>query len=185
MTIPTIQTSRLTLRPFAAADAVPLHRILAQEGVLRYFPTPGPPALDRVERLIDRQLRHWAEHGHGWWAVESRASGQLIGWNGLQYLPDTDEVEIGYLLAKDQWGQGLAVEGGRVGLRYGFDTLGLERIIAVVHIENSASMRVAEKLGLTFDLQTEYFGIEVNRYVGLRTGWLAAHARETGRAAAK
>jgi ribosomal-protein-alanine N-acetyltransferase len=171
MNSPTVQTARLTLRPFAAADAVPLHRILSEEGVLRYFPGPQPPDLARVERLIERQLRHWEEHDHGWWAVESRASGQLIGWNGLQYLPDTDEVEIGYLLAKNQWGQGLAVEGGLVGLRYGFAELGLERIIAVVHVENSASMRVAEKLGLVYDVQTEYFGIPVNRYVGLRSEW--------------
>ena len=104
MSIPTFETERLRLRPFVHQDAVPLHQILAEDGVLRYYPSSDPPDLERVERLVARQLEHWEEHGYGWWAVDDKANTELIGWSGLQYLPETDEIEIGYLLARLYWG---------------------------------------------------------------------------------
>jgi RimJ/RimL family protein N-acetyltransferase len=164
MDVPTFTTERLVLRPFTEQDAGPLYEILAQEDVLRYFPNPGRMPRDRVERFVAHQIRHWEDHGFGWWAVEPRDKSELIGWNGLQYLPDTDEIEIGYLLAKGYWGRGLATEGARPGLRFGFETLGLEHIVAVVHPENVASQRVLEKLGMTFTNEADYFGMHVYRY---------------------
>ena len=165
MSIPTLETPRLILRAFTADDAEPLHRILGEEGVLRYFPSPDPPSLDRVQKFIARQLAHWQEHGLGWWAVVPRGGEELIGWNGLQFLPETKEVEVGYLLSTPFWGQGLAVEGARISLQFGFETLGLESIIALVHPENQASIRVTEKLGMSWTDRTHYFGMEVFRYL--------------------
>ena len=165
MHIPTVKTGRLILRPFTEHDAEDLHRILAQEGVLRYFPNTEPPPLDRVQKFIIAQLEHWDEHGFGWWAVEQKSGKEIIGWNGLQSLTDTEEVEIGFLLSKPTWGQGFATEGAREGLKYGFETLGLERIVGIVHPENISSQGVLEKLGLTFKNEAEYFGMEVYRYV--------------------
>jgi RimJ/RimL family protein N-acetyltransferase len=165
MEIPAITTSRLLLRPFTAEDVEPLHCILGEEGVLRYFPNPEPPPRERVQKFILGQLQHWEEHGFGWWAVEPRSKGELIGWNGLQYLPETDEVEVGFLLRKAYWGKGLATEGARASLRYGFEELGLERIVAIVHPENIASQRVIEKLGMAFVDRAEYFGMDVYRYI--------------------
>ena len=78
MNIPTLTTPRLTLRPFTEADAEPLHRILNEDGILRYFPRPEPPDLARVQRLIAGQLQHWEEHGLGWWAVELRSTGDWL-----------------------------------------------------------------------------------------------------------
>ena len=165
MNIPTIKTERLTLRPFRETDAEPLFRILATDGVLQYFPSSTPPSIEKAQRIIIAQLNHWEEHGLGWWAVEHPDSDHLIGWNGLQYLPDTDEIEIGYLLARPFWGQGLATEGAHPGLAYGFETLKLPEIIAVVHPENIASQRVIEKLEMNFTGETEYFGMPVFRYI--------------------
>lgn len=165
--IPTLTTTRLTLRPFTAADVEPLHLILQQERILRYFPRPDPPNRARVERLVAEQLQQWAEHGLGWWAVELRATGELLGWNGLQYLPETDEVEVGYLLSRPHWGQGLATEGATAALRFGFETLGLSRIVGIVHPENAASQRVLEKTGLTRINEADYFGMHVYRYVAV------------------
>lgn len=165
MPIPTMTTPRLTLRPFSEEDAPALQRILGVEGVLRYFPSPDPPTLERVQRFIAGQLKQWQEHGLGWWAVEPRAEKRLIGWNGLQYLPETGETEVGFLLDKAYWGQGLATEGARVGLLFGFDTLKLEQIIALVHPENEASQRVIAKLGMPLVERTQYFGMDVYRYV--------------------
>jgi ribosomal-protein-alanine N-acetyltransferase len=164
MEIPTITTLRLILRPFTSQDAGPLHRILGDRDVLRYFPNPTSPSLDRVEKTIADQLKHWEEYAYGWWAIQLRAAGEFVGWCGLQFLPETEETEVGYLLGKPFWGQGLATEGARASLSFGFDDLGLGTIVAIVHPENVASQRVIEKLNMTLTGQAHYFGMACYRY---------------------
>lgn len=169
MSVPTIETKRLRLRPFNLEDSVPLHKMLEVEGVLQYFPSPDPPHLERVEKLVQRQIDHWGQHGYAWWAVESQADNHLIGWSGLQYLPETDEIEIGYLLARPYWGTGLATEGALVGMNFGFEKLEISTIIGIVHPENLASQRVLEKIGLQFQEETEYFGMDCFKYLAENT----------------
>jgi ribosomal-protein-alanine N-acetyltransferase len=164
MDTPTITTSRLSLRSFTFEDTDALHQILSVPGVLQYFPSPEPPERERVEKLIDRQIRHWQDFGYGWWAVEGLADEQLLGWSGLQYLPETDEIEIGYLLGKPYWGVGLATESAQAGLDFGFGSLGLDEIVGIVHPDNLASLRVLEKIGLEYVSQAEYFGMACYQY---------------------
>ena len=97
--------------------------------------------------------------------MDDKANTELIGWSGLQYLPETDEIEIGYLLARPYWGQGLATECARVGMKFGFDNLKIPTIIGIVHPENFASQRVLEKIGLMFQEKAEYFGMECYKYL--------------------
>src|SRR5512137_2872803 len=108
--IPTLTTARLTLRPLSEADAPALLQLLNTGDVLRYFPNPAPADRARVDRLIAHHRNHWAERGLGWWAVERHAPSGLIGCAGLEYLPETGETEVAYLLGRDYWGQGLATE---------------------------------------------------------------------------
>lgn len=162
--IPTILTPNQTLRAFRKEDAAALHRVLNEENILQYYPNPQPPPLDRVLNFIDRQLAHWAEHGYGWWAVVPFGSQEPIGWNGLQYLPETGETEVGFLLSRAYWNRGLATEGAQAALHFGFERFGLPRIIGLVHKENYASQRVLEKVGMTFIDQAQYFGMELLRY---------------------
>jgi len=162
--IPTIETPRLLLRPFCEEDTDALHGIYAEEEVLKYFPRTDPRPRDEVLEQIRGQLAHWEEHGYGWWAVEPRARRELIGWSGLQYLPGTQEVEVAYCLAKPFWGQGLATEAARAGLDFGFEELELESIVAIVHPQNAASIRVIEKLGMTFVDRNRYFDMDCLRY---------------------
>ncbi len=165
MTIPTIQTLRLTLRPLSEADTDDLFPIFNGEGVLRYFPNPNPPTRERVERFIRHQIAHWEQFGYGHWGVELTASSELMGWAGLQFLPETGETEVAYMLGKPYWGQGYGTEAARRALDYGFATLGLRQIIALVHPDNAASNHVIEKLGMPFTGRCVYFGMEVNRYL--------------------
>ncbi len=164
MQIPTLETPRLRLRGFRPADAAPLHRILTQEGMLRYFPSPAGPSRERVEAFVRNQIDQWDAVGYAWWAVELKTTGALLGWNGLQYLPETRETEIGYLLDHPWWGQGLATEATRASLRYGFEDLGRQEIIGLAHPENLASRRVMEKAGMRFRCQAEYFGMDMAKY---------------------
>lgn len=164
MNVPIIKTERLALRPFTLDDVESLYQVLQVPGVLDYFPISAPPEIDRVYKLIQGQLDHWQEHGYGWWAIEPLADPQLIGWSGLQYLPDTDETEIGYLLGRPFWGRGLATESAIASLHFGFHTLQLKRIVGIVHPEHIASQRVLEKIGLQFVRQAEYFGMQCFQY---------------------
>ena len=168
--IPKVETQRLILRSLGDADIDPLHHVFCGEGVLRYFPRSDPPSREQVKKMIAGQIEHWEKHGYGWWAVDCRARNRLIGWCGLQYLPGTDEIEVAYLLAQPFWGQGLATEAARAALRFGFEDLGLDRIVAIVHPENAASRRVAAKLGMSFVECAEYFGMDCCRYQMSRPG---------------
>jgi ribosomal-protein-alanine N-acetyltransferase len=166
--IPTRTTAHLSLRAFTEDDLDPLFQVMSDREVLRYFPNPDPPARNQIERLIQFQLKHWEKHGYGWWAVcalSPTGSSPLIGWAGLQYLPETDEIEVGYLLGKGYWGRGLATEAARSSVQFGFEDLGIEAIVGIVHPENVASQRVLEKAGLSYVEPAHYFGMDVYRYL--------------------
>lgn len=162
--IPTLLTTRLVLRPFTLQDLAALHQVMIEPGVLQYFPNPAPPTIERIQNLIERQLSHWSEHNFGWWAVEHPQLHELIGWCGLQYLPETDETELGFLLGKPHWGNGFATEAGLASLEYGFNTIELGTIIAIVHPDNLASQRVIDKLGFLSRQEAHYFGMVSFRY---------------------
>ena len=163
-TVPAIQTSRLTLRPLEPADAEVLHRIYQNEGVLRYFPTTTPPPLEKVQHFIVSQQRHWEEHGFGNWSIHPQGGHQIIGWAGLQFLPELNETEVGYLLDKPFWGKGYATEAARASIQFGFEQCNLDHIIALVHPDNVASRRVIEKCGMTHVETIQLWGIELMRH---------------------
>jgi RimJ/RimL family protein N-acetyltransferase len=171
MTIPTMRTQRLVLRPFSGEDVGALYRILGEKGLLRYFPTTDPPPRDRVQKMISGSLRHWAERGYGLWAVASPSNGEFMGRCGLQYLPETDEVEVDFLLGRAFWGQGFATEAARASVRYGFEEWNFESLVGIVHPENKASQRVLQKLGMECTEQTVYFGMECYRYALKRSAY--------------
>jgi ribosomal-protein-alanine N-acetyltransferase len=168
MHIPTLTTPRLFLRPWQAADAQGLYNILQQEGILDYFPNRTPPSLERVERYIAHHLSHWQEYGYGHWALAARPELQVIGWSGLELLPETGETEVAYLLSKHFWGRGLGTEAAQAALSYGLETVALSCIIGLVHPDNIASRRVLQKIGLSFSNQANYFGMSLQRYVTVR-----------------
>lgn len=173
LVVPTLTTARLALRPLRADDLDALHRILCEPEVLRYFPKPEPPSRERAREIIEGQERHWAERGYGWWAVFPRGGDAFMGWCGLQYLPDTDEVEVACLLGPEHWGKGYAVEGGTAALEYGFRELGAETIVAVVHPQNQRSRRAVENLGLSFTNDARYFGMDACWYAIERAAFVA------------
>lgn len=171
MRIPIITTCRLILRPFSEMDGDALYAILSEEGILRYFPPSGLLTREQVDKMIFRLLQHWEEHGYGLWAVAEKENSRLLGRCGLQVIPETKEVEIDFILGKPFWGQGFATEAANASLRFGFDKVGIETIVGIVHPENKASQRVLEKLGMKLVDHARYFGMEVYRYAIDRASW--------------
>jgi RimJ/RimL family protein N-acetyltransferase len=159
-----IKTLRLALRQLQPADAEVLHRIYQSDGVLRYFPNPNPPPLERVQRFVAGQQSHWEKHGYGNWGVLPEGAQDIIGWAGLQYLPELNETEVGFLLDRPHWGKGYATEAALASLRFGFERCGLDHIIALVHPDNLASRRVIEKCGMAYAETIALWGIELRRY---------------------
>ena len=93
-------------------------------------------------------LGHWQIRGYGLWAAEEKQSGALIGRIGLYRPEGWPGLEVGWLVARERWGEGFATEGARAALDYAFTVLGEPRAISAIAPENAASIRVAEKLGL-------------------------------------
>lgn len=102
--------------------------------------------------------------GYGHWAVVDREESQVVGWCGLEYLPELNETELAYLLSKQIWGRGYATEAAKATVRFGFGSAGLENIIGLVHPENQGSVRVLEKCGLTYKDRISLWGMDMSRY---------------------
>jgi RimJ/RimL family protein N-acetyltransferase len=164
----TIETARLILRPLKLDDLDALAPLNADPDVMRYIGDGKPQSRAQTQMRIHAIFDHWEQHGFGLCAVVDRAARTFIGFCGLQYLDNTSEIEVGYRLAKRFWGMGLATEGAGATLRYGFDELGLDRIVAVVHPENVASQWVIQKIGLKYLKDARFYNSELEYYVVTR-----------------
>jgi len=98
--IPTITSGLLILRPWVSEDAGALMDILHEKDILQYFPNQSPPSREKVDQYISHHLAHWEEFGYGHWANISREDQQLIGYPGLEHLPELNETEVAYLIDK-------------------------------------------------------------------------------------
>ncbi|MEO6121769.1 MAG: GNAT family N-acetyltransferase [Acidimicrobiales bacterium] len=152
-----LETERLRLRRWTTDDVDGLAEVFAEPEVWWY---PFRRGLDHgdADRFVRRELQRWRERGFGYWAVENNDTGQLLGYTGLgipDWLPEVlPAVDVGWRLHPDHWGRGLATEAGRVVVRHGFETLGLDRLLCLHEPTNQASARVAEKLGFRVDHET-------------------------------
>jgi RimJ/RimL family protein N-acetyltransferase len=139
-----IETDRLTLRPLTMADLdefIEMHAMPeVAETMMGRFERPAAAA------RLERNEQEWQERGHGLVAVLERASGRFLGRSGLKYWPQFDETEVGWVLRADAWGHGFATEAGRACLGWGFRTLGLTYITAMIKPDNRRSIAVATRL---------------------------------------
>ena len=146
---PWMQTLRLDLREFRRDDFADLLRLDSDPRVMKYIAGGKPMSKKEVEAALVRAMRYYRSmYGLGVWHATRRDTGAFVGWYSLKYCPPTCDVEVGYRLLHDAWGQGFATEGATELVRYGFDDLGLEKIIGVTHPGNRASQRVLMKAGL-------------------------------------
>jgi RimJ/RimL family protein N-acetyltransferase len=180
--VTTVETERLVLRPWTEDDLDPLAAIFA-EPAFWHYPFGRGFSRAETEAFLDRQIDHWATDGFSSWAAELKDGRRLIGYIGLavpHWLPQVlPAVEVGWRLHPGSWGRGLATEGGRASLRFGFVALGLDRIIAIVMPENVASRRVMAKLGMvevstTWDVERKV-NLEIHEITGATWAVRNAH----------
>jgi ribosomal-protein-alanine N-acetyltransferase len=141
---PAPETERLRFRQFTEGDV---------EGYYEFFADPVTqmiyPLMNRglVWREIAKILGHWKIRGFGQWALEDKASGRFVGFTGLWFPGDFDDVEVGYGLHPAFRGRGYALEAARRALDYGYSEHNFQRIVSYIQPINQLSIRVAEKLG--------------------------------------
>ncbi len=153
-----LQTERLILRAWQPSDRDPFARLNGDPVVMRYFPSPLSRA--KSDALVERIQEHHLTHGFGFWAVEEKATGNFIGFIGLN-IPSfeahfTPTMEIGWRLARPFWGQGYATEGANQVLDYGFDVLKLPEIVSFTAKVNKPSIAVMERLGMTHNRADDF-----------------------------
>ena len=158
-------TARLALWEIRQEHGHELHELDSDPRVMRYIGHGGVRTRDDVEATMRRLPRAYVLYpGLGTWRATRRADGDFVGWFALKYVPGTVEVEVGYRLRHAAWGKGYATEGARELVRYGFDELGLYRIIGITHPDNVASQHVLEKAGLVAAGFGHYYGRRVRVY---------------------
>jgi RimJ/RimL family protein N-acetyltransferase len=171
-----LDTERLLLRQFREDDLDDWARITSDATVMRYV---GGSAFTRDEawRSLGYALGHWQIRGFGLWAAEEKSSGRLVGRIGLYQPEGWPGLEVGWLVDRARWGEGIASEGGAAALAHAFEALGADRVISVIEPPNAASIRVAEKLGERFCERRQLQGRLVSIYATSRAQWQArAHS---------
>ncbi len=153
-TIGRIDTERLIGERPSVEHADELCVLMLHPDVLRTtWYQPEPPTRSHIVDKLAGDIEHWDRYGFGPWLWRDCANGEMVGRGGLKHTMATgiDEVEIGWSIHPDRWGEGLATELARASVRTAFGELDLDEVIAYTATDNIASWRVMEKVGMEFD----------------------------------
>jgi RimJ/RimL family protein N-acetyltransferase len=163
------ETERLILREFMLSDAEDFYRIYTDAKTMRFQGDLPENYSVEVERYyLGRHIEiYYKTFGFGLWAVILKENDRLIGRCGLvrQPVEGGEEIEISYLIERKFWNQGFASEAASAALNLGFEKYNFQRLVAIIDPLNTASIRVAEKIGMRFERKVEFrsFG-EVDLY---------------------
>jgi len=154
-----LETERLRLRWFRHEDADAVFAIIGDATAMQYY----PKSFNRedAEVWVGRNLRRYADCGHGLFAVTLKGSDEVIGDCGVirQVVAGAEVLEVGYHLRRDQWGHGYATEAARACIAWAFDTLRAEKVISLIRPENVPSRRVAERNGMKVEHEVMHHGL--------------------------
>lgn len=149
-----LETTRLRLRPLAMTDADPLYALHQDADMQRYFGDGHLYDRDESRTWLEWHVGLWDVEGYSFFAADLLGEDRFVGWVGLNKVADDPELdgqtEIGWFIDRAYWRQGLASEGARAALGFGFGSLGLDRIVARYRTDNVASGRVMQKIGMRY-----------------------------------
>ena len=162
--IPQLRTARLLLRAFRQSDLDAYAAMSADAEVMRHIGGGGPVGRDVAWRQMALFLGEWTLHGYGMWALERRADGRLVGRAGFLNPEGWPGCELGWLLEREAWGQGLAFEAAAAARNFGRDALGIGPLISLIREGNQRSIALAERLGAKPDGSVEMLGAQALVY---------------------
>lgn len=155
------ETERFYLRKICLDDVQDFFELDSDPDVHKYLGKKPVKTIEQSAEMIQDVLKQYQEYGIGRSAIIDKKSNAFIGWSGIKYetkvRTDYAYYDIGYRLKKAFWGQGIVTETGVASLKYGFEVLKLDKICGGAHVENIASNRILQKLGMT---RTETFDFD-------------------------
>lgn len=174
---PALETPRLCLRRLVAADLPELIALDSDPEVMRYVGSPAgvrtPAETEERARGRIREAERGTLEPLGFWRIEARDDRAFCGVGALLRMPESDDVEVAYRLARSAWGQGLATEAAGALVAHALGALALPRVVAVTYPENRASQRVLDKVGFERRGFMEYKGVRATYHVLTVEAWRA------------
>jgi ribosomal-protein-alanine N-acetyltransferase len=153
-----IETERLFFRKFELGDLPQLIEHRSDPEVSRYLGGEKRQNPEELAKRIRFYISCYETHGFGMCPMFWKETGEMIGASGLQPLEDTGLIEVGYSIAKRYWGRGIGTEAAKGWMEFGFNNFSLDRIVAVAFVENTASRRIMEKLGMEYKKTEVHYG---------------------------
>jgi RimJ/RimL family protein N-acetyltransferase len=174
----TLETDRLTLRMLCESDFEAYAEMCADPEVMRYIGDGQPLVRPMAWRNLAQMIGHWSLRGYGIWAAEERSTGTLVGRIGFWNPDGWPGFELGWMLRRAYWGRGYATEGARAALDFAFTRMEQPAVISLIHPENAASIRVAQRLGERLVDSAELFGRPALVYRITREEWEAPNSTQ-------
>jgi [ribosomal protein S5]-alanine N-acetyltransferase len=165
MNQPRIETTRLELRPLTADDVDDIHRLWIHPEVRKYLWDDEVISREHAASVVEESTALFQGRGFGVWGMFARGAETLVGYCGYWFFHDPPQLQLLYGVAPTDWGKGLATEAARAMIRYGFEGLSFDRIIASADAPNPASLRVMEKAGMSFDKRVFINGLDTVYYM--------------------
>lgn len=164
------QTNRLILRQFTEADAPLVFELNSDPDVLQYLHEPVLKDEEHARRILHDIILPQYHNRLGRWAIHTKSSNEFIGWCGLKHRPELNEIDLGYRFKQSSWGKGYGTEAALHTLEYAFTELELHEVVGRAHIDNIASLKILEKIGMQFIKEeiVDYFPVKT--YVARNTG---------------
>jgi [ribosomal protein S5]-alanine N-acetyltransferase len=144
-----IETNRLYLRELSIDDAQNFYLLNADEEVIKYTGDKAFKCVDEAKTFLEN-YNPYQKYGYGRWAVIDKSNDEFLGWCGLKFSPELEEVDLGFRFFKKHWNNGFATESAKACLNYGFENLQLNKIVGRAMEANLASIKVLEKTGMQF-----------------------------------
>ncbi|UGQ47171.1 GNAT family N-acetyltransferase [Massilia endophytica] len=165
--VPYLHTERLTLREYRREDFDAFAAHLADPVSAAHL---VPADRQAAWRIFCSHAGLWLIHGAGWWSVEEKATGRLVGSVGAFFREGSNEMELGWNTYRTFWGRGFANEAAAIVLSYALETRREPKVRALIASANESSLRVAKRLGMTHEAETELYGKAVGVYTRERVG---------------
>jgi ribosomal-protein-alanine N-acetyltransferase len=163
--MPNLSSDRLLLRPIASSDLAALQEFWNDPEVRRYLWADQIMSRDAVGKIVAASESYFDDLGSGFFAIEvAKNPGVLVGFCGHRRFEDGQQVELLYGILPEYWGEGYVTEAANEVLRHGFDSCGIDQVIAATDTPNQQSVRVMQRLGMVFEERREFHGLDTVFY---------------------
>jgi len=175
-----LDSEKLHLRPLQFQDCAALHTVFTHPEVRRFLWDDRIVEPDETAATIKASILSFEARLFGYWAAFQHGDPELAGFAGLRLFGEPEEVELLYGITPGLWGKGLATEAAGAVLRYGFETIGLPRIYGGADPPNTSSLKVLQRLGMSFEREQVEAGRSARYYMVTQEEWIRLRATGSG-----